>query len=60
MPIDTTWLYSIPLLLVSIGALFVVVGLLDARSRARRLRRFEVWSFKPIPRKLLLQSRERN
>jgi len=60
MPLDTAWLYSIPLLLVALGVLFVAVGLLDARSRSRRLRRIEVWSFKRIPRAMLLKSKREN
>ena len=59
MPLDTAWLLAIPCLLISLAALFVLVALLD-RKRSRRLRRFEVWSFKPIPRNLLLKMREGN
>jgi hypothetical protein len=55
-----TWLLAIPCLLISLGALFILAALLDSRGRARRLRRFEVWTFKRIPREMLLKSKREN
>jgi hypothetical protein len=60
MPLDTAWLYSVAILLMALGALFILAALLDARSRSRRLRRFTTMTFRPIPRNLLLKMRGEN
>jgi hypothetical protein len=57
---DWAWVYSVASLLMGLGGLFCLAALLDARSRSRRLRRIEVWTFKRIPREMLLKSKREN
>jgi hypothetical protein len=60
MPLDTAWLYSLAFLLVALGSLFIVMALLDARGRARRLRHFTTMTFRTISRETLLSMRRKN
>lgn len=55
-----TWQLAIPCLLISLGALFIIAALLDARARSRRLRRFAIMTFRTIPRSELLKMRNLN
>ena len=57
---DWAWLYSVAMLLMALGALFILAALLDARSRSRRLRRFAIMTFRTIPRSKLLKMRSLN
>jgi len=52
------WEYAVPCLLVSIGALFVIAALLDARER-RRFKKFSKMTFRRISRETFLREKLR-